>query len=106
MSLLDRVKQQNINQGIKSFHSTPGALLLDVRSPEEFDLEHIPGSQNLPLPQLDKISTLTDNENIPLFVYCHSGVRSRQASVLLSYRGYTNVNDIGGIADYTGRMES
>ena len=106
MSLLDRVKQQNINQGIKSFHSTPGALLLDVRSPEEFDLEHIPGSQNLPLPHLDKISTLTDNENIPLFVYCHSGVRSRQASVLLSYMGYTNVNDIGGIADYTGRMES
>jgi rhodanese-related sulfurtransferase len=106
MSLLNRVKQQNINQGIKSFHSTPGALLLDVRSKEEFDQEHIPGSKNLPLPQLDKISTFIDNENIPVFVYCHSGVRSRQASVLLSYMGYTNVNDIGGIADYTGRMEN
>ena len=45
MSLLNRVKQQNINQGIKSFHSTPGALLLDVRSKEEFDQEHIPGSK-------------------------------------------------------------
>ena len=45
------------------------------------------------------------NKGAPLFVYCLSGVRSSQAAARLQKMGYTRVNDIGGIAAYTGKVE-
>ena len=39
-----------------------------------------------------------------MFVYCHSGARSGRATSVLREMGYTNVNNIGGIAGYTGRV--
>lgn len=106
MGIFDLFKQVNINQGVAEYNSTPGAFLLDVRTPQEYRDGHIPGSKNIPLQQLDKISTATENKNAPLFVYCHSGSRSRQAAGLLQRMGYANVNNIGGIAAYTGKVET
>lgn len=40
----------------------------------------------------------------PLFVYCLSGVRSRQAAGLLRRMGYTDVTDLGGICNYRGKV--
>ena len=45
------------------------------------------------------------NTEIPLFVYCYSGARSRQAIGLLQRMGYSKVNNIGGIAAYSGKVE-
>ena len=44
-------------------------------------------------------------KDTPLFVYCHSGARSRQAAALLAQMGYTNAKNIGGIAAYRGKVE-
>jgi rhodanese-related sulfurtransferase len=57
------------------------------------------------LQQLDKISSVTDNKNVPMFVYCYSGGRSRQATYMLQHMGYTNVQNIGCIAAYSGKVE-
>jgi len=46
-----------------------------------------------------------DNKDAPLFVHCLSGARSRQAATVLKQMGYTNVTNIGGIADYHGKVE-
>jgi len=42
----------------------------------------------------------------PLFVYCYSGNRSRQAAGVLSVMGYTSITDLGGIEAYTGELET
>ena len=105
MSFFDFFKQNDINQGVKDYHNLPGAVLLDVRTPQEYREGHIPGSKNVPLQQLDKIRSVADDQNIPLFVYCHSGGRSRQATSMLQHMGYTNVQNIGGIAAYQGKVE-
>ena len=105
MGFFDLFKQNDINQGVKDYHNIPGAVLLDVRTPQEYREGHIPGSKNLPLQTIDKISSVADNKNIPLFVYCHSGGRSRQAASMLQHMGYANVNNIGGIAAYQGKVE-
>ena len=105
MGFFDFLKQPDINKGVTDYHNTSGAVLLDVRTPQEYREGHIPGSKNVPLQQLDKISSVADNKDIPLFVYCYSGGRSRQAATMLQYMGYTNIQNIGGITAYSGKVE-
>ena len=105
MGFFDFLKQANINQGIEEYKRTAGAVLLDVRTPQEYQEGHIPESKNVPLQQLNNVVSVVKNTEIPLFVYCYSGARSRQAVILLKKMGYTNVKNIGGIASYTGKVE-
>jgi len=105
MGFFDFFKQPDINQGIKDYQSTPGAVLLDVRTSEEYRGGHIPGSKNVPLQTIDKIASVAENKDTALFVYCYSGARSRQAVGQLQRLGYTHVNNIGGIAAYVGKVE-
>ena len=105
MGFLDFLRQPDINKGIMEYRDAKGAILLDVRTPQEYREGHIPGSKNVPLQTIDKISSVADNENIPLFVYCYSGARSRQAVAMLQHMGYNNVQNIGGIAAYSGKVE-
>ena len=106
MGFFQFVKTPDINRGIADCRNTEGAVLLDVRTPQEYREGHIPGSINIPLQQLDKAIGAYENKAVPLFVYCHSGARSRQAASLLQYMGYSNVTNIGGIAAYSGKVES
>lgn len=106
MGFFDLFKQNDINQGVKDYHNIPGAVLLDVRTPQEYREGHIPGSKNLPLQTIDKVDSIVENKDTVLYVYCHSGARSRQATAMLQHMGYTNVQNIGGIAAYQGKVES
>ena len=105
MGIFNLFKQADINRGVQEFRAAESSVLVDVRTPQEYQEGHIPGSKNVPLQQLDKISSVADNKNIPLFVYCYSGGRSRQAVSMLQHMGYNNVQNIGGIAAYQGKVE-
>lgn len=105
MRLFDFLKGPDINQGVKEFQNTPGAVLLDVRTSREYQGGHIPGSVNVPLQTLGDDNTLPVDQDTPLFVYCHSGARSGQAVRMLNRMGYANIKNIGGIAAYTGKTE-
>jgi len=104
MGFFDFFKQPDINQGIKDYQATPGAVLLDVRTTQEYESGHIPGSKNIPLQVIDKVASVVENKDTVLYVYCQSGARSRQATSMLQGMGYTNVNNIGGIAAYSGKV--
>ena len=105
MGIFDFFKQPDINQGVQEYKNAAGAVLLDVRTTQEYRDGHIPGSQNMPLQQLDNVEEVAENKETALYVYCHSGMRSRQAVSLLQAMGYTNVHNIGGIAAYHGKVE-
>ena len=105
MGFFDLFRQPDINQGVKEYRAVPQAILLDVRTPEEYGGGHVPGSRNLPLQQIEKITAIAEKKETPLFVYCQSGARSRQAVSLLQRMGYENVNNIGGMAAYRGKVE-
>ena len=104
MGFFDFFKQPDINQGVRDYQSTPGAVLLDVRTTQEYGDGHIPGSKNIPLQTIDKVASVAENNDTVLYVYCQSGARSRQAISMLQGMGYTNVKNIGGIAAYSGKV--
>lgn len=105
MGFFDFLKGPDINQGVKEFRETSGAVLLDVRTPQEYQSGHIPGSVNVPLQALGSENALPADQSTPLFVYCHSGARSAQAVRLLTRMGYANAKNIGGIAAYAAETE-
>lgn len=105
MGFFDFLKQPDINQGLEDYRATSGAVLLDVRTAEEFAQGRIPGARNIPLQSLEAVDSVIDSKDTPLFVYCLSGARSRQAAGLLKSKGYTNVQNIGGISAYSGKVE-
>ena len=106
MSFFDFFKQPDIHKGLKEYGQTENAVLLDVRTPQEYREGHIPESINVPLQTIDEVTSIAENKDTPLFVYCYSGARSRQATAMLQHIGYTDVRNIGGIASYQGKVES
>lgn len=106
MGIFDFLKGADINGGVEEFKNTENAVLLDVRTTDEYKGGHIGGSINIPLHILEaKVGEKIKDKNTNLFVYCLSGGRSGQAASLLKSMGYTNVKNIGGIGGYKGRIE-
>ena len=95
----------DINKGVEEFRATPGAILLDVRTSEEYKDGHIPGSLSIPLAALPARYSELGATDTPLFVHCLSGGRSGQAVRFLKSVGYTNVKNIGGINAWRGKVE-
>ena len=58
MGFFDFLKQANINQGIEEYKRTAGAVLLDVRTSQEYQEGHIPESKNVPLQQLNNVVSM------------------------------------------------
>jgi rhodanese-related sulfurtransferase len=76
-----------------------GALLVDVREPDEFESGHIPGARNIPLPELrSRLNELPTSHEIRL--YCGVGQRAYYASRLLKQRGFRVRNLSGGYKTY------
>jgi phage shock protein E len=69
-----------------------GALVIDVRSAEEYAEGHIEGAVNIPHTEIDRLTELIgDDLARPVVVYCRSGNRSGQSEAALRKLGYTGV---------------
>ena len=99
MGLFDFLRSPDINQGLKDYSAVPGAVLLDVRTPQEYREGHVP------LQSREQAAGVISDKSTPVFVYCYSGSRSSQAVSRLIKMGYQNVKNIGGIASYSGKVE-
>ena len=102
MGLFGFLKMPDINDGIEKFRQTKSAVLIDVRTKEEYAERKIDGSINLPLQEIDKITSVVPDKNTPVFLHCRSGKRSGKAEKILRKMGYTNAQNIGGIMNYKG----
>ena len=65
-----------------------GAIIVDVRSRQEYYEGHISGSINIPLIDFEKYSI---DRNKIIILYCNAGVRSRKAMMILKSKGYKDV---------------
>jgi phage shock protein E len=78
-----------------------GALVIDVRSTEEWNEGHLPMAKLLPVDELprrlaDVTSWAGGDKSKPIVVHCRSGARSGRAQSMLKSAGFTNVVNGGG----------
>ncbi len=74
-----------------------GAIILDVRTPEEFKSGHIKGSINIPVQGLRKnIGKLKGKQDTTIITCCASGMRSSSAKGILIAKGFKEVHNGGG----------
>lgn len=72
-------------------------LILDVRSPQEFERGHVPGAINIPHDQLaQRLQELAIQKTDEVVVYCRSGRRAANAGAVLKANQFTNVRDLTG----------
>ena len=83
-----------------------GAIILDVRTPEEFESGRIPKSININIMDrtfLAQVAALDKSK--PYFVYCRSGARSGQACAAMASQGFEVYNLAGGIMRWPGEID-
>ena len=95
-------KQITTEEAIIMMAEESDYIILDVRTPEEYESGHIKDAINIPNEIIvDKeIAELPDKEQL-IMIYCRSGNRSKQASEKLVELGYTNIVEFGGINTWT-----
>ena len=106
MGLFNLFKRVDINAELEAMRSVDNAVLLDVRTEEEYSAGHIPGSTNVPVEKIEKVVNVIADKNTPVYVYCLRGSRSASAVSAMERMGYTNAKSIGGIASYKGETVS
>jgi len=84
----------------------PNAIILDVRTTQEFSTGRVKGAISLPDYAIrDRAGTVIPGYDALVLVYCRSGNRSRAAMYDLLSMGYTNVYDFGGITSWPYETE-
>jgi rhodanese-related sulfurtransferase len=72
-------------------------FILDVRQPEEYAEQHIPGAVLIPLGELlGRVGELEQYRDQEMIVMCRSGNRSGQACLFLNMRGFDNATNLRG----------
>lgn len=88
-----------VSEEIARQHLANGALVIDVRSPEEFRDANVRGAINIPLGELKtKVPGRVKDQNQVLLVHCLSGGRSGIAQHQLKGMGYANTFNLGSLA--------
>ena len=74
-----------------------GLVILDVRTPEEFDAGHIPGAVNIDFYEVSFPNDLHAlDKDIPYAIYCRSGNRSGETIGMMEDLGFVDVSELGG----------
>lgn len=79
--------------------------ILDVRTPGEYKQLHIPGSNLIPIGQLQvRVAELEEHKQEDVFIYCATGNRSTVASKILADRGFKRIYNLRyGVYDWAKR---
>ena len=110
MGLYDDIPELDINEGLEEAACFPDAVLIDVRTPEEYNDGHVPGAVNIEAKLFrrkyrSRIESMLPDRDAHIFMYCWSGSRSGISAGALRQMGYFRTQNIGGFMDYTGPVE-
>ncbi len=82
------------------------AQLIDIREPNEFEGGHILGARNIPMSQM-RMRMKEIRPDLPVYLYCQSGMRSARAAQFLHKKGYKDLTQLqGGFKKWTGKVKA
>ena len=76
-----------------------GALVIDVRTPDEFAAGHYDNATNIPVSDIAGRVAEIGGTNRAIVVYCAAGVRAAKAKAILQKAGFSDVTNAGGLSD-------
>ncbi|NAW68664.1 rhodanese-like domain-containing protein [Vibrio sp. V27_P1S3P104] len=76
---------------------TEGAVLIDVRTEQEFKQEHLESALNIPLNEIISSGRIQFTKDQPIVLYCRTGNRSNIAKQQLIKQGFTRIHNAGGL---------
>lgn len=81
----------------QTLHQTPDPQLIDVRTPKEYEEEHLPNAINIDIKAatFDSLILQLDNTK-PVFVYCRSGKRSLESANVFEKNKFKVVYNLDG----------
>lgn len=72
-------------------------VIVDVRTPEEYQQGHVPNAINVPLSEIvDNPAILASSKEKSIVLYCRSGYRAGKAANALQKDGYENLRHLEG----------
>lgn len=100
----------SFEEGKHILDTCPGSVLLDVRTEEEYGIEHAAGAVLLPQEDLEtmdegEILNVLPDLDAPVLLYCRTGRRAALAAVKLEELGYTRLYNLGGLNGWPYGME-
>jgi molybdopterin/thiamine biosynthesis adenylyltransferase/rhodanese-related sulfurtransferase len=91
-----KIREVTTDEADEARHA-PGAIVLDVREPDEYEQGAIPGALHIPRGQLESnIEGRIPDRATPVIVQCAGGVRSAFAAQTLEQLGYSDVVSMAG----------
>jgi len=99
------MKSITVQELHKLMNNNEQITLVDVREKEELVMASIKGSIHVPMMAIPHQLELF-NKDVPIYLFCHSGVRSAQACLYLEQQGFDSVNIIGGIQAWSTEIDS
>lgn len=95
------IRYERLN--VKQFHerwkeardSGEECAVVDVRSPDEFAGGHVPGAKLMPLEHIHSMTGKLSRHG-PVYLICHSGMRSQMAAKILAGQGFEHLINIDG----------
>lgn len=85
---------------VKRISTNYANLILDVRSPEEFQEGHLPGAINIPFDRLDsRLAEIDAYKNKDMVLYCGNGGRVIIAALILRSAGFNRLLHLDGDMD-------
>ena len=81
------------------------AVLIDVRSQQEWDAGHIERATLIPHTEIAaRIASVAPDKNTPVVLYCRSGNRAGKAKAELEAMGYSNVQNWGSLEQARAKL--
>ena len=88
------------NISVKDLLSNNCKNIIDIRSIENYNNNHIPNSINIPFEKIISTPSNFLNKNEMYYIYCRSGITSKKVCEILKKMGYNVTNILGGYEEW------
>lgn len=97
------VKKVTLHEAAEKMKQMDRYYLVDVRDELEYITGHARGSILFPVNTINAqtAAEILPDKEVPVFVYCRSGARSKRAALILAALKYRDVFDMGSLAGWT-----